>query len=79
MEERKAQQRIVASKNRATDQVVANFLNATRQFTDTLEDLHREDLMLSRRKFSRKSLDFEKTCKLHPESTSRKQLRRVGP
>ena len=59
MEERKAPQRIVASKNRATDQVVTNFLNATRQFADTLEDLRREDLMLSRRKFSRKSLDFE--------------------
>ena len=59
IEERKAPQRIVASKNRATDQVVTNFLNATRQFTDTLEDLRREDLMLSRRKFSRKSLDFE--------------------
>ena len=59
MEEIKAPQRIVASKIRATDQVLANFLNATRQFADTLEDLRREDLMLSRRKFSRKSLDFE--------------------
>ena len=59
MEEIKAQQRIVASKIRATDQVLSNFLNATRQFADTLEDLRREDLMSSRRKFSRKSLDFE--------------------
>ena len=37
MEERKAPQRIVAFKRRASDQMVANFLNATRQFTDTLE------------------------------------------
>ena len=59
MGERKAPQRIVAYKNRATDQVVTNFLNVTRQFTDTLEDLRREDLMLSRHKGSRKSLDFE--------------------
>ena len=57
--ERKAPRRIVASKSRATDQVVVYFLNATRQFTDTLEDMRREELIQSRGKASRKSLDFE--------------------
>ena len=59
MKERKATQRTDSSKSRSSDQMVANFLNATRKFTDTLEDMHRQDLMQSRRKASRKSLDFD--------------------
>ena len=73
IEERKAPQRIIAStgaKSRASDQMVANFLNATRKFTDTLEDMRRQELMQSRRKASRKSLDFDE---FHTSSRVRRQ------
>ena len=39
--------------------MVAQFLNVTRQFTATLEDMRKQDLMQSRGNLSRKSLDFD--------------------
>jgi hypothetical protein len=51
--------RIVAPTNRASNQMVANFLNVTRKFTVTLEYIHKQELMQSRSKVSLKSLDFD--------------------
>ena len=48
--------------------MVAQFLNVTRQFTATLEDMRKQDLMQSRSKPSRKSLDFDS---LQPPSRGR--------
>ena len=50
--------------------MVAQFLNVTRQFTATLEDMRKQDLMQSRGKPSRKSLDFDS---LQPPSRARPQ------
>ena len=70
MEERNAPQRNAESKSRSSDQVVANFLNATQKFTETLEGMRRQELMQSRRKASRKSLDFDE---FHTSSRVRRQ------
>ncbi len=39
--------------------MVANLLNATGKFTETLEDMRKQELMESRCKASRKHLDFD--------------------
>ena len=70
MEERNAPQRNAGSKSRSSDQMVANFLDVTRKFTETLEDMRRQELMQSRRKASRKSLDFDE---VHTSSRVRRQ------
>ena len=77
MEERNALQRNAESKSRSSDQMIAIFLNATRKLTETLEGMRRQELMQSRRKASRKSLDFDE-FHTSPESADRKQRRRVG-
>ena len=70
MEEKEALPRIVVPKNRASDQMVPKFLNVTRKFTETLEDVRKQDLMESRSKNSHKSLDFDA---LQPPSRGRPQ------
>ncbi len=61
MYEEKAPERFVAPMNRLSDEMVANFLKVTRKFTRTfkLEDMRKQELMQSRLKSSRKSLDFD--------------------
>ena len=61
MEEEKSPDRIVAPKNRASDQMVAKLLNVTRKFTETLEDrdMRKQELIESSSKTSCKSLDFD--------------------
>ncbi len=56
--------------NRASDKMVANFLNVTRKVTETLEDMRKQELMQSRLKTSRKYLDFDD---VHTPSRVRRQ------
>ena len=58
------------AQKRGSQQMVAQFLNVTRQFTATLEDMRKQDLMQSRGNLSRKSLDFDS---LQPPSRARPQ------
>ena len=58
------------AQKRGPEQMVAQFLNVTRQFTATLEDMRKQDLMQSRGNLSRKSLDFDS---LQPPSRARPQ------
>ena len=55
----KAPERFVAPMKRASDKMVANFLNVARKFTETLEDMRKQALMQSRVKTSRKFFDFD--------------------
>jgi hypothetical protein len=57
--EEKAPGIFVAPMKCASDKMVAKFLNVTRKFTETLEDMRKQELMQSRIKSSRKSLDFD--------------------
>jgi hypothetical protein len=66
----KAPEKFVAPMNRASDKMVANFLNVTRKFTETLEDMRKQELMQSCLKTSRKSLDFDD---VHTPSRVRRQ------
>ena len=56
--------------------MVAKFLNVTQKFTETLEDMRKQELMESRYKASRKSLDFD-AFKHLPESANSNQRRRA--
>ncbi len=70
MYEEKAPERFVAPMKRGSDKMVANFLNVTRKFAETLEDMRKQELMQSRVKTSRKSLDFDD---VHTPSRVRQQ------
>ena len=65
-----AYDRMVNSKNRGSQPMVAQFLNAARKFTETLEDLRKQELMASRSKTARKSLDYDE---MQPPSRGRQQ------
>jgi len=66
----KAPERFVAPMKRASDKMVANFLNVARKFTETLEDMRKQALMQSRVKTSRKFFDFDD---VHSPSRVRRQ------
>jgi hypothetical protein len=66
----KAPERFVAPMKRASDKMVANFLNVARKFAETLEDMRKQELMQSRVKTSRKFFDFED---VHSPSRVRRQ------
>ena len=66
----KAPERFVAPMKRASDKMVANFLNVARKFTETLEDMRKQELMQSRGSKPHKSLAFDD---LRPPSRGRQQ------
>ncbi len=59
MYEEKAPERFVAPMKRASDKMVAIFLNVASEFTVTLEDMRKQALMQSRVKTSRKFFGFD--------------------
>ena len=61
---------MVLSKTSGSEQTVAQFLNVTCKFTETLEDLRKQELMVSRSKTARKSLDYDE---MQPPSRGRQQ------
>ncbi len=70
MYEEKAPERFVAPMKRASDKMVANFLNVARKFAETSEDMRKQALMQSRVKTSRKFFDFDD---VHSPSRVRRQ------
>ncbi len=52
MYEEKAPERFVAPMKRASDKMVANFLNVTCKFTETLEDMCKQEKTVSRKNIS---------------------------
>ena len=65
-----AYDKMVLSNSSGSEQMFAHFLNVTRKFTETLEDVRKQDLMESRSKNSHKSLDVDA---LQPPSRGRPQ------
>ena len=65
-----AYDRMVNSKNRGSQPMVAQFLNAARKFTEKLEDLRKQELMGGRGKTACKSLDYDE---MQPPSRGRPQ------
>jgi hypothetical protein len=59
MYEEQASERFVAPMNRASYKKVANVLNVTRNFTESLEDMRKQGMMQSCLKTSRRFLDFD--------------------
>ena len=58
-----AYDKMVLSKTRGSKQMFAQFLNVTRKFTETLEDLRKQELMVSCSKTASKSLDYDEMQK----------------
>ena len=76
----KAPERFVAPMKRASDKMVANFLNVASKFTETLEDMRKQALMQSRVKTSHKSLDFDDehtTSSVHRQQPAAAQVSAV--
>ena len=65
-----AYDRMVNSKKSGSEQMFAQFLNVTCKFTETLEDLRKQELMVSRSKTACISLDYDK---MQPPSCGRQQ------
>jgi hypothetical protein len=68
--ESEAQGSMVQAQKRGAGDVLAKFLDVSRQFTATLEDMRKQELMQSRGSKSRKSLAFDD---LQPPSRGRPQ------
>ena len=61
---------MVNSQKSGFEQMFAQFLNVTGQFTATLEDMHKKELMVASSKTASKSLDYDE---MQPSSRGRPQ------